>query len=131
VKYFLSLFDKVYFAIPSECTERIISATRAQSSVCETEEQDVFISLPLLFRRADLPASHGLVLKQKDGKKKITLVVPPLDIDIEIPKEDIYGIPRVFSKKMPHCNGMCFVNRDKEERLIFTLDIEKLAEEYS
>ena len=146
MKYFLCVFDTVYLGIPSEFVERVISVSAnglsgsgMQSSVCEIHGNDVYISLPLLFGRADLPSPHGLVLKSGEssspvnGERKTILLTPPLDIDLEIPEEDVYSVPRAFSELLRYCNGSCFINIDRkevdrQERLVFTLDINKLLE---
>ena len=133
MKYFLCAFDTIYLGISSECIERIMSVARTQSSVHETEEQTTFISLPLLFRCEDLPAPHGIVLKPGSSageERKTILLIPPLDIELEIPEEDIYSVPKTFSGILRYCKGACFINSGKEERLIFTLDTEKLTGDY-
>ena len=130
MKYFLCAFDTIYLGLPSERTERIISVSKIQSSVYETDEQNTFISLPLLFRYSVLPAPHGIVLKSEEEEKKIILLVPPLDIDLEIPEKDIYSVPKAFSGILHFIKGVCFINRDQEDRLIFILDIEKLIKDY-
>ena len=130
MKYFLCTFDTIYLGIPSECTERVISVSRIPSSVYETEKQDVYISLPLLFRRADLSAPHGIVLKPGNEERKTILLVPPLDIDLEIPEEDIYSVPKAFSGILRYCNGACFIDKDKGERLVFTIDTKKIIGDY-
>ena len=129
MKYFLCALNTVYLGLPSENTERIVSMSRMQSSVCATEGNDVYISLPLLFKCADLAAPHGIVLKGKNEERKTTLLTPPLDIDIEIPTEDIYSIPKAFSIILRYCRGACFINKAGEERLIFILDIDKIIED--
>ena len=130
MKYFLCTFDTVYMGISAERTERIISVSRKQSVVCENETQETFISLPLLFGRADLPAPHGIVLKRADKEKQTTLLVPSLDIDLEIPEKEIYAIPRAFGGNLRYFGGACFINRGNRERLIFTLDLEKLLKDF-
>ena len=130
MKYFLCALNAVYLGIPSECTERIISATGIQSSAFETGDQDTFISLPLLFGCADLAAPHGIVLKSVNKERKTILLAPSLDIDIEISEENIHSVPKAFSELLRYCNGSCFINVEQEERLIFTLDVEKIIKDY-
>ena len=130
MKYFLCMFGTVYLGIPSERTERVISVFRKQSSVCEIENQDVIISLPLLFGRADLSAPHGIVLKTDNEKRTPVLLAPPLDIDLEIPEENIFTVPKTFEKMLRYCNGACFINKDQKERLVLTLSIEKILGDY-
>ena len=130
MKYFLCVFDSIYLGIPSECTERVISVFRTQSSVFETEGQDAFISLPLLFGRADLPAPHGIVLKSRGKERKTTLLAPPLDIDLEIPEEAVFSVPKAFSGKLRFVKGACFIKKDQADRLVFILDPEMLTGEF-
>ena len=130
MKYFLCALNAVYLGIPSECTERVISVTRDQSSVCEAEGQNTFISLPILFGRADLTAPHGIVLKSVNEERKTVLLVPPVDIDIEIPEENIHSVPKAFSELLRYCKGSCFVSVGQGERLILTLNMEKITEDY-
>ena len=130
MKYFLCTFDQVYLGVLSECTERVISVSRKQTSIMESEKQEVFISLPLLFGRADLGAPHGIVLKSKNNERKTTLLAPPLDIDLEIPEEEIFTVPKAFGGRLCYFKGACFIKKEQEERLVFTLDIDKLLKDF-
>jgi hypothetical protein len=130
MKYFLCAFDAAYLGIPSECTQRVISVSRKQLSVCETEEQHIFISLPLLFGRADISAPHGIVLKE-NKEKQITLLAPLLDIDYEIPDENIFTVPKAIGAKLRYLKGACFIKKDREERPVYIVDIEKLMEDFT
>ena len=130
MKYFLCAFNEIFLGIPSEHVERIITVFRTQSSVCETEDQTVYISLPLLFGNPKHPAPHGIVLKSANEERKTVLLAPPLDIDLEIPEEDLYTVPETFSELLRYCRGACFINKDQKERFVLTLDIEKLSEDY-
>ena len=130
MKYFLCAFNTIYLGILSERTERVISVSRKQSCVYETEGNDAFISLPHLFERADLPAPHGIILKAKNEEKKTILLAPPLDIDLEIPEEDIFSVPKVLGGKLLYFRGACFIKKNQEECLILILDMEKLKEDF-
>ena len=77
-----------------------------------------------------MPAPHGIVLKPVNEKKTV-LLAPPLDIDLEIPDEDIYTLPKTFNEILRYCKGVCFINKDKNERMVITLDIEKIIKDYS
>ena len=127
MKYFLCALNTIYLGIPSECTERVISVAGGEPSVCTIEGNNVYISLPLLLKCADQAAPHGIVLKSKNEERTITLLAPPLDIDIEIPEEDIYSIPKAFSEILRYCKGACFIEKAGGERLIFILDIDKIT----
>jgi chemotaxis signal transduction protein len=131
VKYFLCAFDAVYLGIQANRVERVISisvsATQAQGG--SAGENDAHIHLPSLLGRGDLPAPHGIVLKPLSGKRKITLLAPPLDIDVEIPDESVFAVPHALKGFLRYLSGACFFKKDREERLVLILDLEKLTEE--
>jgi hypothetical protein len=129
MKYFLCAFDSVYLGIQSNRVERVVSVSVTRPHCGSTGENDVFIPLPPLFGRADLSAPHGIVLKPQDSNPKITLIAPPLDIDVEIPEESVFAIPQSLTGFMRHLSGACFFKKDREERLVLILDLEKLTEE--
>ena len=130
MRYFLCKLNTIFLGIQSQRTERIISVSRIQSSVFETEKQDIFVSLPLLFGHADVSAPHGIVLKTTSEERKTVLLAPPLDIDIEIPQEDIHSIPKAFGGKLLSFSGACFIRKDQAEHLILFLDIDKILDDF-
>jgi hypothetical protein len=131
MKYFLCTFDAVFLGIQSNRVERVISnsVSAAQALANSTGDNDAHISLPSLLGRADLSAPHGIILKPQSGKKKITLLAPPLDIDVEIPDESVFAIPHALKGFMRYLSGACYIKKDREERLVLILDLEKLTEE--
>jgi hypothetical protein len=129
MKYFLCAFDAVYLGIQSNRVERVVSVSATQAHGDSTEENDTHISLPPLLGRADLPAPHGIILKPQSDKRKITLLAPPLDIDVEIPDESVFAVPHALKDFLRYLSGACFFKKDKEERLVLILDLEKLTEE--
>ena len=127
MKYFICALDAICIAIPGECTERVISVSRIQSSVCERDEQNIFISLSLLFKKENLSTPHGILLKSKNEGEKVILLTPPIDIDLEIFEKDIYTVPMALTEKLRYFSGACFI----EGRLVLILNTEKLLEAYS
>jgi chemotaxis signal transduction protein len=107
--------------IPAEQTEKIISVSRTQTAVRETENGETFISLPALFRLND-SAPHGVVLKNQTPKT--VLLTPKIDIDLEIPEENMGSLPESFSGWSRYFRGACF----NEHNMILILDPEKLKE---
>ena len=110
MKYFICALGRVSLGIPSEQTERIISVTRIQDAVCETENQDVFISLPALLRQKETAAPHGIVLKPlasqpPDTSARTTLLTPKIDAEMEIPEENIRSLPRVMDGSYRYFRG--------------------------
>jgi chemotaxis signal transduction protein len=94
--------DKINLGIPAEQTERIIPVTRVQGAICETENKEVFISLPALFQQKDPAAPHGVVLKSSvagtsAGADKTVLLTPRIDVEMEIPEEHIHSLPEVLA----------------------------------
>ena len=129
MKYFICAVEKANLAISAEQTERIIQVARPQTSVCESINNEVFISIPALFRQNDLVAPHGLVLKTSlAGGRKTILLTPRIDIDLEIPEENIHRLPEIFAGVFSFIRGVFFngTNRD----MILVLDPVKLGEVY-
>jgi len=111
MKYFICALDAIDLGIPAERTERIIPAARVQTAVYETENQEAFISLPLLFRQKDPAAPHGVVLKAPEvlppGPKTV-LLTPRIDRELDIPEETIYQLPQAFTGPFRYFSGACF-----------------------
>jgi hypothetical protein len=103
LKYFVCALDKINVGIPAERTERIISVTRTQGAVRETEDQQIFISLPVLFRQKNSGAEatpHGVVFKSNAGETsavKTVLLAPRIDAEVEIPEEDVHSLPQAMT----------------------------------
>ena len=135
MKCFICSLGGINFGVPSEQTERIIPVNRSQTSVCETENQETFISLPALFRQTDAAAPHGLVLKT-GGKStaaglpvKTILLTPKIDIELEIPEEHIHRLPQVFAGLFSCFRGACFTGGSPN--MILILNPERLTESLS
>ena len=122
MRCFICTLDKINLGIPAERTERIIPVARVQTAVHETENQELFISLPALLRQKDAAAPHGVVLKPADGPVKTVLLTPKIDIDMEIPEESIHQLPQALSG-LSCFRGAYFNNQG----LYLILDPEKLT----
>jgi len=110
-----------FLGIPAEKTERIISSNREQKTVCETENGDEYISLPVLLGQKDFVPPHGVILKT-DNSGKTILLTPKIDIDTEIPEEGIHKLPEALSVILKAFRGaFC-----SDKKIIFILDTEKL-----
>jgi hypothetical protein len=122
---------RINVGIPAEQTERIITVTRIQDAVCETENQEVFISLPALLRQKETAAPHGVVLKplvpesQPPNTMKTILLTPKIDAEQEIPEEDIHGLPRAMDRSYRHFRGAYCT----DQNVILVLDTKKLRED--
>ena len=125
MKYFICTLGKIHLGIPAEQTERIIQVNRIQNVVHETENQNIFISIPELFRQKDAAAPHGIVLKSASGINTI-LLAPKIDIDMEIPEEHICQLPASLEILFWYIKGGCF----NGSNLILILDPEKLMERF-
>jgi len=114
---------KVNIGIPSERTERIITLNRDQNSICESENGEYFISIPALFKLEHC-AAHGLVLKSTNGEDRIVLMLPKIDIELEIPDENIYNLPNVLAGNFKYFCGTCFT----DNKPVLILNTNKLSE---
>ena len=136
MKYFICALEGTQLGIPAEWTERIISTDRIQTALYETEpfpdnsgKNELFISLPVLFRLKDRAAPHGLVLKS-GGKGdnaapgRTVLLTPKIDIELDIPEANIHRLPESFAGLYRCIQGACFSNQN----IILLLDPEKLVE---
>ncbi|MDR2576385.1 MAG: hypothetical protein LBC52_08095 [Treponema sp.] len=131
MKYFICALGhspgRINLGIPAEQTERIVSITRIQDAICETENQEIFISLPALLRQKDTTSPHGIVLKQRAGQapdKKITLLTPKIDAELEIPEEGIRDLPRAMHGVYKHFRGAYCTDTN----IILILNPEKIME---
>ena len=127
-KYFICALGKINIGIPSEMTERIIAVTRIQGAVCDTENHEVFISLPALMRQKETSTPHGIVLKPLVHVSKpvnaTTLLTPKIDAEIEIPQEDIRSLPKTLGGVYRHFKGAYCSGKN----VILILNPEKLLE---
>ena len=130
MKYFICNLDMInnnttgYLGIPAEKTERIIPVNRVQTVVYETENQEAFFSLPVLFQLKDRTTVHGLVLKPEAscGMVKTILMTPRINTEIEIPEENIHRLPESMTETLVFFRGVCF----DDKNMILILDPEKL-----
>jgi hypothetical protein len=127
MRYFICTFETINFGIPAESTEHIIQLSRKQNSLYETEDSNVFISLPALFRQYDT-TPYGLVLKLSVSTngftRKITLLTSKIEKDMEIPDDNVHRLPKLFTGPFIFFSGMFF----SEGNMIFIINPEKLAE---
>jgi hypothetical protein len=93
--------------------------------VYEAENGEAFISLPALFGLEE-SAPNGVVLKTTASKgaetQKTVLLTPKIDIDLEIPEENIRSLPEAFSGRFRYFRGACFNGQD----IILIIDLDKL-----
>jgi hypothetical protein len=122
VKFFICALEEMILGLPSEGTARIISAPRTQTVLYEIEKDELFISLPVLFRKDSVPAPQGMVLKGKSGQRPIVLLVPRIETDIEVPAEEIRLLPALIGEKLSCFTGACFTGGD----LILLVNTENL-----
>jgi len=130
LKYFICALGKINIGIPAEMTERIIAVTRIQGAVCETENQEVFISLPALMRQKETSAPHGIILKPPvpqppNASAKTTLLTPKIDAEMEIPEEDIHSLPKAMDGMYKHFRGAYCT----DQNVILILNPQKLLED--
>ena len=126
MRYFICALDGICLGIPAEKTERIIPVIREQTAVYETEGGEAYVSLPALFRLKDTATPHGVALKQtaEGGAAKTVLLTPPIDIDVEIPDDEIQNLPDVFGGLFGCFTGAYFI----KETVILLLNTDTLIE---
>ena len=127
MRYFICAFEMIHCGIPAESIEQIIQLSRSQNSLYETVDSDIFISLPALFR-CSYATPHGLVLKISVSAgsftRKVTLLTPKIEKDMEIPDENVHRLPQLFSGPFIFFRGVFF----NEGNPVFVLNPEKLKE---
>jgi chemotaxis signal transduction protein len=64
---------------------------------------------------------------QEATAPKTILLTPKVDIDLEIPEENIRGLPASFSGWSKYFRGACF----NDQGVILILDPQKLKEDYT
>ncbi|MDR2662876.1 MAG: hypothetical protein LBC31_07775 [Treponema sp.] len=123
MKFFICSLEGILLGIPAEDTERIIPAPRVQTKLFETDQEGWYISLPALFNKS-FPAPHGVILKTGDPSRRLVLLVPRIDTDLDIPGDKIRGLPAALVGAFPCFREACFLGED----LILLLRTEKLVE---
>ena len=113
-----SIAGNCLLGIPSESTERILPASGAQADFDETGNEEAFISIPALFKLKDQAAHHRLVLK-----KKRTLLLPRIDVELEIPEGEIQALPNTLNEMFGYFRGIYF-----GQNMVLILDPDKLLE---
>ena len=104
--------------IPSGQTERIIPSSRVQTKVYEYDNEEAFVSIPALFKLKEKSVLHGLVLKSKT-----VLLLPRIDVELEIPEEEIRLLPRALEEVFNYFRGVYFGSN-----MILILEPDKLLE---
>jgi len=124
MRYFVCAFELIKFGIPAEFTESIIQLTRTQNSTIENVDNNVYVSLPALFQKYS-STPHGVILKLSvSNSRKITLLTPQIEKDMEIPENNVHGLPQLLTGPYAFFSGVFFSN----ENPVFIFNPEKLAE---
>jgi len=111
----------IQLGIPATQAERIIPVTKTQTAVYETINEEIFISMPVLLRQENTAAPHGVVLKTV-GSQKTVLVIPRIEMDLEIPEEKIHQLPEAFVGMSRYFRGVFF----SKQSLVLLLNTENL-----
>ena len=110
--------ENCLLAIPLEQTERIISTSRVQAAVYETENGKAIVSIPALLKLKDQSTPHELLLKSG-----ATLLLPRIDVELEISEEEIKQLPKTLELMFGYFRGVYF-----NSNMILILEPEKLLE---
>ena len=114
MKYFVCALDGICLGIPAEYTEKLISAPQSPA------DTEVFISLPTVFHLKNTDAPHGIVLKS-DSPVTTVLLTPKIDIELEIPGENIHALPQALMGQLQYFCGASFF----DHTMILILNPEK------
>jgi hypothetical protein len=123
MKFFICSLERILLGIPAEDTERIVPVPRVQNSLFETDADGGYIFLPALFKKST-PALHGMILKPRNLSRRLVLLVPRIDTDLDIPDDKIRLMPGALAGVFPCFREACFLKED----LILLLQTEKLVE---
>ena len=132
MRYFICAMDGINLGVPAEWTERVISASQAQGASGETA---LCISIPALLRNKDAAAPHALVMKSDtiaespSSQVKTILLVPKIDIDLQIPEENIHALPKVLKDFLQYFRGAYFAAKESPAaagQMILILDPRQL-----
>ena len=104
-------------------TERIIPVTKTQTTESETENEEVSVSLPVLFQQKNTATPHGIILRSHRIPKTV-LLTPRIEKDVEIPEERIQQLPGIFARLSKYFKGIYF---DKQN-LFLIVNTEKFME---
>ena len=108
MRVFLCFFTGFSVAIPMDCVASLILHKKAAKQTIEydSENNNTFISLPLLFQSPQAVIRHGIILKTGNNnesedtsgglKNKIILLTTEVECEAEIPSEKIYPVPGVL-----------------------------------
>ena len=108
MKYFACPLKEFSLGFPANLTDRIIYAPEDAAG---RETAETYITVPELLSLKDTASPHGIVLKPECGDKTV-LLVPRIDLEIEIPEENIHKLPEAFSERLRIIRGISFTERN-------------------
>ena len=107
MRVFLCSFAGFSVAIPmNSVASLIVYKSAAEQAVKNNlENNNTYISLPLLFENPQAVIRHGLVLKNENNEaydheefsNKTILLTTEVECEREIPQEIIFPVPKIFS----------------------------------
>ena len=103
-------------AFPLDHTERIVP-----HDACDSDA----VSIPSLLKTNNISVLHGIILKSgmdSASVKRTSLLVPRIDIEIDIPDEEIYSLPKVLEDMLKYFKGVHFT----DQKMILIFDPNKL-----
>jgi chemotaxis signal transduction protein len=137
MRFFICAVDEIILALPVDFVARIISVSRSGNVLAESDGGDVYLSLPLVFKKGEIPVHHGIVLKHGElltaFKQKppagVILSTPRIETDMDIPDGDIRSLPTFMgqSDMLPYLSGAVFTGTT----MILIVDIELLLKKIS
>ena len=98
---------EISLGFPAELTDRIIYAPEDAAS--KEESGETYISVPELLRLKDTASPYGIILKPD---AKTVLLVPRIDLELDIPEENIHKLPEALSLGLRFIRGISFTDRN-------------------
>jgi hypothetical protein len=123
MRVFLCPYEGFSLAVPMNIVLSVAINRKnpGKTVVYNEENQNTYISLPLLFNCANHEVRHGIILKDGNNEKpenKIVLLTYEIESEAELSLNKIYPLPAAFAlmKFSNFFRGMVFFNRHHHEK---------------
>jgi len=139
MRAFICAFAGFSVAVPmgSVSSLMLYSGVTAKTFARDPQDENLYVSLPLLFKCPLEEIRHGIILKSgnsddfdETAKNKIILLTTNVECEMEIQPELIYALPKIFSLSVfsVFFNGILFNKNKEADHPMLFLNTEKLVE---
>jgi len=107
MKVFICSYNNYYLAVPMDLVSSIMLYKKNTDKINFTEENDnIYISLPLLFNCPSLNIHHGIILKNDniENSNKIILLTTEIENETEIQNDIIFPIQKSLENIIVNIN---------------------------